>query len=452
MEYWEKYLSRKRFGKEQEDSEQIQSRRNSFARDFDRVVFSTPFRRLQNKTQVVPLPEKDFIHTRLTHSLEASCIGRSLGRNIGQVIIESDPDYFNSIQITEWDFESLVAAACLVHDIGNPPFGHSGEKAISEFFRSGPGSNIIEGMPDNLRSDFHNFEGNAMGFRLLTYALPAQTQITGGLGLTYGTLGAFTKYPRESTGNLPGEGASSKKYGYFQAEKESFRAVARELALLPKKGQGFTGWHRHPLAFLVEVADDICYLIIDLEDGYKRGSVTFDEIYDCYADVLGRSSMKKTERKIDRIHDAHEKIGYLRAKVISKLIESASNTFLSKLENIVSGAFDNELKKEIPEWEALKNINILSRDKVYQAEDIIEIEAAGYEVIHGLLDIYTKALDGTRSQDERIRRLIPEQYLGIGGKNLPDKYMGLLNIVQYVAGMTDSHALELYRKFKGVSL
>lgn len=452
MDYWAKYLSRKRFGKEQEDPEADQSGRNSFARDFDRVVFSTPFRRLQNKTQVVPLPEKDFIHTRLTHSLEASCIGRSLGRNVGQLIIEMDPDFFRSIQISEWDFESLVAAACLVHDIGNPPFGHSGEKAISEFFAAGPGSVLINDLPLELQSDFRNFEGNAMGFRLLTSAPPAQTQISGGLGLTYGTLGAFTKYPREAGGPIPGEGASSKKYGFFQAEKRPFQSVANELGLRKKEKTDFLGWYRHPLAYLVEAADDICYLVIDLEDGYKRGSVSFDEIRFCYDNVLGKKDLKKVSRKIDKILDNHEKIGYLRAKVISKLISSTCSIYINNLESILSGQFDRELKKEIPEWPALENIFDLSRKKVYQAEDIMEVEAAGYEVIHGLLDIYSSALEGNTSQDARIRQLIPDQYLDVGRELFPDKYIRLLNIVQYVAGMTDGHALELYRKFKGVSL
>ncbi|MDX5348975.1 MAG: dNTP triphosphohydrolase, partial [Hymenobacteraceae bacterium] len=271
---WQKLISKKRFEAQEGSNYQTnESVRGEFQVDYDRIVFSTAFRRLQNKTQVMPMPESDFVHTRLTHSLETSVVGRSLGRNAGKAILEKHPELAQEKNLSDADFGDIVAAACLAHDIGNPPFGHSGEDAISAYFCSDAGNQFIKNLNDAQRADLTNFEGNAAGFRILTYTYPSQCDMPGGLRLTYTTLATFTKYPKESLPQLKGTPhTSEKKYGFFQSEKPRFQQIAQELGLLSKNSsQAF--YHRHQLSFLVEAADDICYRIVDFEDGLKLGLI-----------------------------------------------------------------------------------------------------------------------------------------------------------------------------------
>ncbi len=273
---WEQLLSRKLLCDEKPVKQNLNDGRSPFQRDFDRIVFSSAFRRLQDKTQVFPLPESDFVHTRLTHSFEVSCVGRSLGTLIGSKIIQRHKELKE--QYSHFHLGEIVAAACLAHDIGNPPFGHSGEDAISEYFKNGDGKQFKEKLTELQWNDLTKFEGNAQGFRLLTKL--QNPKIKGGLRLTCATLAAFTKYPKESftidNTNADGKSKLYKKFGFFQPEKELFSEVAGEVGLNKKLNkQKYLWWERHPLAFLVEAADDICYRIMDLEDGYHLRTAFF---------------------------------------------------------------------------------------------------------------------------------------------------------------------------------
>ncbi len=450
---WNQLLNKTRLGKAAAILE-IEQSRNAFARDFDRIIFSTPFRRLQSKAQVVPLPEHDFIHTRLTHSLETSSIGRSMGRLIGEGLVAENGDYFKSQGLGASDFETVIAAACIAHDIGNPPFGHSGEKAISEYF-NGEGAKYLQGLTDQQQADLSNFEGNAMGFRILAHSLPAQTAAPGGLGLTYATLGVFMKYPRCSVAGEVADLASTRKYGYFQSEDEAFRQIASGLGLIPcsrSDNNRCRAWHRHPLAFVVEAADDIGYLIIDLEDAYKRQVVSYNTVRDYLLAVFGDKVPRDIEPKLKLIHDGKERIGYLRARVINFLIVNIADSFRNNLVVIGKGDFDRHLIFTIPAGKVLKQLSQFSREEIYNSRDVVEVEIAGYEIISGLLDTFLGAIFGSGTRNRKIRSLIPDQYLAPGRNNFSGNYEGLLSVVQFISGMTDSYAVDIYRKIKGVTL
>jgi dGTPase len=271
---WEQLLSLKRQGdtfkrlrKEQDDT------RLGFEVDYDRIIFSAAFRSLQDKTQVIPLSKTDFVHTRLTHSLEVSVVGRSIGRLVGKKIIEKYP-YLQEIHGFQMnDFGAIVAAASLAHDIGNPPFGHSGEKAIGEYFSNGNGQKYQTALSKKEWQDLIDFEGNANGFSVLTSSRPGNE---GGLRISYATLGAYMKYPKESLPKKPTSDIADKKYGFFQSDVKFFKEVASELGMISNKSGNDIGFERHPLAYLVEAADDICYTIIDFEDGMNLGLVSED--------------------------------------------------------------------------------------------------------------------------------------------------------------------------------
>jgi dGTPase len=422
--------------------------RNPFERDFDRIVFSSAFRRLQDKTQVVPLPESDFVHTRLTHSLETSCVGRSLGKMAGKIIIERNSDLRND-GVTSSVFGSIVAAACLAHDIGNPPFGHSGEKAISDFFIDGPGSKLRERITvDKQWHDLTAFEGNANGFRILTNSL---NNPNGGLRLTFGTLAAFSKYPKES---LPVglKGASSKKFGFFQSEKALFQEVAESVGLLERSKDDLV-WHRHPLAFLVEAADDICYSIIDFEDGLRLGLIPANHALELLQPVAGKFFRKES---FDKINTFNEQVGYLRAIAIGALTEELVQVFAEHEQDILNGSFDVSLIKHSKSLPYIEEIKKLSLDHLYRSRTVLEIEAAGFEVLGGLLEIFLETLnrhaEGRMNfRIEKMLSLLPKQLVEVSF-NAQDDYTRCMLVCEYVAGMTDTYALSLYRKLKGIEL
>lgn len=422
--------------------------RSEFERDYDRIIFSKPFRRLQKKTQVFPLPENDYIHTRLTHSLETSCVGRSLGMAAGKDIIDKYQD-LQGKSINVHNFAAVVAAAALAHDIGNPPFGHSGENAISDFFKSIDGTAFLKDLSEPQQLDFQNFEGNAMGFRLMIHTLPGVSSIPGGLNLTYATIGAFTKYPREiASKKLPG--ASGKKHGFFQTQKELFKQIADKLGMLPKENSsGIVAYHRHPLAFLVEAADDISYLIMDLEDGYSLKLVEKKEVEDTLQSLL----LKEVPATIlDKIHDNRERISYLRAIAISSLVNQTSEVFKENLPEIMEGKFDTPLADEIKTAKQLKELKTLCKEKVYSYRKVLEIESAGFEVIGGLLFEFLSALKNDTEKAKKIRSLLPKHYI-IEHFDTPDQwYEAIMHVVQFVAGMTDTFAIDTYRSIKGIRL
>ncbi|MET1258330.1 dGTP triphosphohydrolase [Flagellimonas sp. DF-77] len=444
---WERLLSLKRHGDrserlriEQDDT------RLGFEVDYDRIIFSSAFRSLQDKTQVVPLPihmgtHKDFVHTRLTHSLEVSVVGRSLGRIAGKAVLAKYPElvakgyHFN-------DFGAIVAAAALAHDIGNPPFGHSGEKAIGVFFETGPGKQYRQLLTETQYQDLIDFEGNANGFKLLT---ESKEGVPGGLRLSYATLGAFTKYPKASLPKRPTPHISDKKFGYFQTEETSFKDVALELGLAPKaKGSGF---HRHPLTYLVEAADDICYTIIDFEDGINRGFIP-EEFALEYLIKLVKDNINSS--KYHKIKATKDRLAYLRALAINTLIREATEIFIANEEAIRSGNFETALLDKCAYTAQIDDIIKLSIERIYQSPEVIEKELAGYAIIGELLEVYTSALlakkEGRSSAYHNLLlHTLPEHLQSVEGS----AYAILLNTCSYIASLSDSAAVQLHQRILG---
>jgi len=418
--------------------------RSAFEQDYDRIIFSHPFRRLQDKTQVHPLPEHDFVHTRLTHSLEVSSVGRSLGKRVGEMILQRHPGLKATHSL--FDFGAIVAAASLAHDLGNPPFGHAGEDALSDFFKHDPQGQFFKDKVSEAEwADLTSFEGNAQGFRILN-----KNQY--GLKLTYATLGAFTKYPCPAW--FPGRNKalkSQKKFGFFESEKAIFRDVAQALELIPVNTDAFA---RHPLAFLVEAADDICYSIIDLEDGCSLGLVPYEEARVLFEGLITKNKSKLG--KLDHLHSQAEKIGYLRALAIGDLMDECSSLFLDNETAILAGKFDQALADHCPSRDALKAIIKVSIEKIYRARTVVEIEAAGHEVLPGLLQAFTTAgwylANGMKSRKyENLQLLLPDDIRAAIKDNPAQVYNMLRLITDHVSGMTDRHALSLYRKIKGMA-
>lgn len=446
---WEKLLTDLRLEEERISKKKPHDGRSEFQKDFDRIVFSPAFRRLQDKTQVFPLPESDFVHTRLTHSLEVSCVGRSLGNLVGENVIERHPTLKN--KFTKFHFGEIVAAACLAHDIGNPPFGHSGEDAIAEFFRSGNGQKFKSKIKDEKKwTDLVKYEGNAQGFRIISKLQNPKER--GGLRLTYSTLAAVTKYPRESFINIKSKSLLNKayrKYGFFQAEKDLFKEVADATGLNCIKGGNTNWWCRHPLTFLVEAADDICYRVMDLEDGFRLGLVTFKETEGLLIPLINKQALKGYKEK-----DKKDQIGYLRAVAISELVNELANVFLDEEKNILNGKFEDDLISKIKRAKELRRIKVISIEKIYKSRSVVEREVAGYEVLGGLLDTFinafNEAYEGKISAKNRaVFALLPSRITD----KIPDElYLRLLRIIDFVSGMTDSFAVSLFRKIKGISL
>jgi dGTPase len=428
--------------------------RTNFERDFDRVVFSSAFRRLQDKTQVIPLPESDFVHSRLTHSLEVSCVARSLGKIAGKVII----DRYNLSDLHASDFGAVCATAALAHDIGNPPFGHSGETSISNYFANGNGKRFEKEIADeNKWSDFTNFEGNANGFKILTNYNDSSG---GSANLTFTTLAAFTKYPTRSNKldihkELFKGKVSQKKYGYFQSEAEIFQRLFKHLEIDPLTDYSFL---RHPLAYLVEAADDICYRIIDFEDGIRIGLIDFRTGEELLKAVIGK---KFDAERYARVGDQREKISYLRAVAINTLINACTELFLAKEKDILEGKFDSSLVDILDKSIAdpLNQILKISRERVYNSKTVLQIEVAGFTVVAELLDIFITAVNDQhiyknelrkkRPYSDKVISLLPEQFIM---QDSDEIYLRILKVCQFVAGMTDTYAVSLFKKLKGIEL
>ncbi|MXS81415.1 deoxyguanosinetriphosphate triphosphohydrolase [Nitrosomonas sp. GH22] len=440
---WEKLLSSTRLGKEEIINSDDSNPRSEFQRDYDRIVFSSAFRRLQDKTQVFPLAESDYVRTRLTHSIEVSCVGRSLGTLAGE-FINKKYGYDNK---NPQDYGNIVAAACLAHDIGNPPFGHSGEESIRSWFQKEPEAKFPEVITDPEKKDFCKFEGNAQGFRILSRLQNAINR--GGLQLTYAVLGTFSKYPRGSSILNPNpEDISEKKFGFFRDDADSFARIATELGLIKKKDNT---WSRHPLAFLMEAADDICYGIIDLEDGFRVGRVSFEEVESLLKPIACNRGFN--EYIYNRQDDLKGKTEYLRAKVINNLIFSAIDVFKYNYDEIMKGRFQHGLMSKICKYEnlQLEKIKELSQQKVYAASNVLYIEAAGFDVLGGLLEKVVPAMvkdeKNKTPAEKKIYQLIPQQY-----KASCSKYTKLLSATDFISGMTDSYAVMLYRRVCGIEL
>lgn len=441
MMQWEQLLSLKRQGdtskrlrKEQDDT------RLGFEVDYDRIIFSAAFRSLQDKTQVIPLSKTDFVHNRLTHSLEVSVVGRSLGRLVGKQIIANYPHLQEVHGYQPNDFGAIVAAAALSHDIGNPPFGHSGEKAIGEYFKTGNGLQYKEQLTEKQWQDLIDFEGNANGFSVLA---ASREGIEGGLRISYATLGAFMKYPKESLPKKPTQKICDKKYGFFQSDKAFFVEVANELGLISNKHGNDIGFERHPLAYLVEAADDICYTIIDFEDGINLGLISEEYALE-YLIKLVKNGIDT--KKYNELLTKEDRISYLRALAIGSLINDAVAVFMENEKVILAGEFPFALMDKSQYKAQMNDIIQISVKNVYQSREVIQKEVMGYKIINNLLDgfctAYNKKENGTASNyDELLLKLLPERFQ-FQKKNLYDR---LLHICHFVSLLTDGKALELYK-------
>jgi len=443
---WEQLLSLKRFGdtkkriRNQQDETRI-----GFEVDFDRIIFSDSFRSLQDKTQVVPLSKTDFVHTRLTHSLEVSVVGRSLGRIVGRQLLEKYSE-LQQLGYQANDFGAIVASACLAHDIGNPPFGHSGEKAIGEYFKTGKGQHYKDELSDKEWQDLIDFEGNANGFRILT---ESREGVEGGLRLSYATLGAFMKYPKESLPKKPTSHIADKKFGFFQSEKVTFNDVAIDLGLTSRDSKN-SSFSRHPLAFLVEAADDICYTIIDFEDGINLGLIeeefALEYLINLVRDTINTEKYYQLKTKQDRL-------SYLRALAIGNLISEAAKMFLENESLILNGDYDISLLDKCKYEAQINDIIKISVAKIYKSKEVIEKEISGYKILADLLDVFINAINNSyngkaSNYDRLLMNLLPEKY-----QNIHDNlFQRILSVCSFIAGMSDGAAILLHKKIKGVEV
>ena len=438
---WENLISTKRLGMEEWASSSRVEDRSQFQRDYDRIIFSSPFRRMQNKTQVFPLPEHVFVHNRLTHSLEVASVGRSLGNLLSENLVAEFPQ--NPLLP---EIGTIVSTACLAHDLGNPPFGHSGEAAISNFFTKGAGKEFSNELTTGQWKDFTHFDGNANALRILSHQFNGKRP--GGFALTYSTLSSIVKYPFESVL------ASKQKFGFFQSEKEDYLKIATDLQIDKKAGE-YNSFVRHPLVYLVEAADDICYQIMDLEDAFKLGILSYDTTKDLYLGFYDSKTDKKQieniEATLKRVTDKNEQVSYLRAGVIGKLIYECIGIFSKNQDKILIGSFEGSLIGALKntQSEAMMEVKSISSSKVYGHRSVVEIEIAGYKIIGTLLEEFIDAIMNPKDlYSKKILSILPQQYQ----TKSEEYYPKIQSVVDFVSGMTDVFALDLYRKIKGISL
>ena len=430
--------------------------RTDFQRDYDRIIFSSPFRRLQNKTQVFPLPGSIFVHNRLTHSLEVSSVGRSLGTLVGELFLEKfkgslteEDKYFY-----QHNLAYVIASACLCHDIGNPAFGHSGEDAIAQFFKQNE-SNLKEYFSDKQWSDFINFEGNANAIRVLTHQQIGKSP--GGVMLTHTVLASIAKYPCESSASLGKKGnqLNRKKFGFFQSELETFKEIALSSGMM-KSQENPLVYLRHPFVWLVEAADDICYNIIDFEDAHRLGIVEHGICIDLFRKIfedIGNTDRVKIETRLNEIKDKNDKISYLRAKIIGCLVEEITQKYKIHFDKLLIGDFNTSLYDLIlNKSEALKTIRDFSIKNIYNNRNVVEIETAGYNVMNELLGYFIPAILKDKSErtgyDKNALKLLPST-CNYDGESAYEKVMGILD---FITEMTDNYAVELYRRIKGIEI
>lgn len=431
---WEQLLSTKRLGLEHYHKPDRKIR-TEFQRDYDRVIFSSSFRRLQNKTQVFPLPGRIFVHNRLTHSLEVASVGRSLGNEVALKLTERHGSMMP-------DLSGIIAAACLVHDLGNPPYGHSGEKVISAFFSEQIDEEFKQKFSPEEWNDLTNFEGNANAFRLLTHQYSGKRE--GGFVMTYATLAATVKYPFNSTVN-PG-----KKYGFFQSEKATYEKIAKELGIV-KLDEEKGIYARHPLVYLVEAADDICYQIMDIEDAHKLNILTTDQTFDLFLDFFDEEKQDYLKKTMLHVGDKNEQVSYLRASLIGKLVAECADLFVANEDTILAGKYEGSLIKNLDNraGEAYRKCTKVAVSQIYSSPEVVEIEIAGYKILNTLMEAFVEAIrNPERFYSKQLLSRIPSQYLVENGTT----YETMQGIIDFVSGMTDVYALDLYRKITGISI
>ena len=440
---WKQLISNKRFGQEHKHAERHDDR-SEFKRDYDRLIFSSAFRRLQNKTQVFPLPGSIFVHNRLTHSLEVASVGMSIGNDISRRVIQKRPELKDTLVE---EIGTIVSAACLAHDLGNPPFGHSGEKAIQTFFSEGPGQKIKSMVSSEFWDDITHFEGNANAFRILTHRFKGRRQ--GGFVMTYSMLASIVKYPFASC--LAGNHG---KFGFFASEAESYRKIADELGIFCKSAPGEPlKYARHPLVYMVEAADDICYEIMDIEDSHKLKILSFAETEHLLLSFFDEDIQQKIRQRIidEELTDENEKVVYMRASVIGKLENECVAAFLAHEEEILAGTFEGSLIDHISERQkkAYKECEKISYSKIYQSKPVLDIELSGYQIMATLMEVFVEAaVNPSRFYSKQLLRRVSSQY-DIENESLEERIMA---VIDYISGMTDIYALDIYQKINGISL
>lgn len=440
---WQQLISNKRLGQEHRHAERHDDR-SEFKRDYDRLIYSAPFRRLQNKTQVFPLPGSVFVHNRLTHSLEVSSLGQSLGNDVCTRLKQKHPELANTLFE---EIDTIVSAACLAHDMGNPPFGHSGEKAIQTFFTEGEGKQLKSKVSSQFWDDITHFEGNANAFRLLTHRFFGRRQ--GGFVMTYSMLASIVKYPFSSS--LAGRHG---KFGFFQTEAEDYRKIADELGLICKSKPGEPlKYARHPLVYLVEAADDICYEIMDIEDAHKLKILSFEETTRLLLGFFDEDMRREITERIreEGVTDNNEQIVYMRASVIGKLENECVRTFVEHEEEILNGTFNGSIIDHIAplQREAYRRCTEISYQKIYHSKPVLDIELSGYKIMETLMSVFVEAaVNPKRFYSQQLIRRVSSQY-DIHSDDVETRIMA---VIDYISGMTDVYALDIYQKIKGVAL
>lgn len=429
------------------DENTVASRTN-FQRDFDRIIFSASFRRLQNKTQVFPLPGSVFVHNRLTHSLEVASVGRSLGSLVGEFIVES---FGSDLSPESEDFylhnlHNVIAAACLCHDVGNPAFGHSGEDAIASYFERN--RELKDLVNEKQWADLINFEGNANAIRVLTHQQNGKDR--GGIQLTMTTLASIAKYPCEAIARDKKQ-LHRKKFGFFQSDKETFLEIAQSTSLQQEQEEPLV-FKRHPFVWLVEAADDICYNIIDMEDAHRLGIISSSDCENLFYELIKSTSenLSRIDDKLSVITNKNERISYLRAKAINSLINIAISLYKDNFNQILSGTLDRALLFNFQDKSSpLQEIERFSIEKIYNHRAVVEIENAGYNVMYELLNHFIPPIikDDLKNYDKKALQLLPEQFRYQG-----EVYVKIMGVLDYVSGMTDNYATDLYRKIKGIDI
>jgi len=450
---WQTLYSARRVGDPERKDASPEQARNSFLRDYDRIIFSSAFRRLQNKTQVFPLPGSVFVHNRLTHSLEVASVGRSLGKNVGDALAKKYPNEGGDFaEFYKYELPSVIAAACLAHDIGNPPFGHSGEDAIRTYFTEMEGDTktiITDNLTANQLKDFEYFEGNSNALRVLTHSFKDK--------LTYTTLAAIVKYPCSSLAGFKDTGLiATKKSGFFDSEADIYKDIAATFDIPQVSGRDNV-YARHPFVYLTEAADDICYRVIDLEDAHRLQITSLEQFKELFLpffnDKVGYNSEAYILGKLADIDDNNQKVQYIRARWIGLMTEKLSQVFMDNEEALLHGTLQKDLMKCLPdrEYQLIKKINNYSVKNIYNYRTVVEIELAGYNVIGGLLkELLHAVLHKGHTKSEKVVKIIPAQF-PITQKR-EDLYHDVQSVVDFISGMTDLYAIDLYRKITGITI
>lgn len=444
MMNWKQLISNKRLGQESRHAIRHDDR-SEFKRDYDRLIFSAPFRRMQNKTQVFPLPGSIFVHNRLTHSLEVASVGMSLGNDVAHCVMKTRPELSDTL-FTQ--IGTIVSTACLAHDMGNPPFGHSGEKAIQTFFTEGKGAYLKDRLSPEMWNDITHFEGNANAFRLLAHRFKGRRD--GGFVMTYTTLASIVKYPFASALAEKGHG----KFGFFCTEADIFRRIADDLGIIRKSADSCPDeYARHPLVYLVEAADDICYEIMDIEDAHKLKIVTYEETKRLFLDFFDEMGQNHIMQRIndEEITDDNEKVIYMRACVINALERACVDAFMRHEDEIMRGEFSGSLIDSIDDRlvKAYRNCTELSKKKIYKSKPVLDVELSGFKIMDSLMEVMTEAaVNPQRFYSRQLISRVSSQY----DISAPDLETRIMAVIDYISGMTDVYALDIYQKINGISL